>query len=411
MTAPRSQPLASFLPDVERTFIAGAIAFPDYLDGITDDLEPSDFANASYGALWDATRSLVAERRGVDRVVVLERARRSGAELDEGSLDLPDEPTRPLRSHVDVILQHSAARAVRLAMADAMGSLTDGADPYEVAQTAARDLDQIGLGAARGAPEALTLPELLAAADAAAPWVIPDLLRVDWRAVIVASEGVGKSTLLRQIAVAAAQGIHPLRLDGIEPVRVLVVDAENPKAAIAETGRRLDDQVRSAVSFAYDTERCRFWSRPGGLDVRDPHDRADLVREIRHQRPQLVVAGPLYKLGPRRDNETYEEAAEGVQRVLDDLRTRFQFALLLEHHAPKPTKGVRDLLPFGSQRWLAWPELGITLQQSRGTTELSLGRFRGDRLAASWPDRLVRGKEWPFEGRWDGRSPRTERYP
>lgn len=407
----RPHPVASFLPDVERAFIAGAIAFPHYLDGITDDLEASDFADTTLGAIWEATRSLVSEGHGVDRVVALERARSTGTEIDVDALDLPSEPRPPLRSHVEVILRHSASRAVRATAGEAHAALADGADPYEVAQTTARDLDQIGLGAARGAPESLTMPELLAAADASAPWVVPDLLRSDWRAVVVASEGLGKSTLLRQIAVAAAQGVHPLRLGVIEPVRVLLVDAENPKAAIAETGSRLDDQVRHAVGLAYDAKRCRIWSRPGGVDLRDARDRADLVREIRHQRPQLVVAGPIYKLGPRHDGETYEEGAEGVQRVLDDLRTRFGFALLLEGHAPKPLKGVRDLLPFGSQRWLAWPELGITLKQSKGTTTLELGRFRGDRLAASWPDLLVRGREWPFEGRWSGRSARKEGHP
>jgi replicative DNA helicase len=400
----------AFLPEVERAFLAGAIDFPHYLDGITDDLEPEDFADAGCGAAWAAIRELVAEGNGIDRLVALERARRSGAELDEDTLELPDEPNPPLRSHVEIILRNSAARAVRHSVGEAMGQLADGTDPYEVAQAAARDLDRVGLGASRGAPEALTMPELLLAADAAAPWVIDGLLRVDWRAIVVASEGLGKSTLLRQIGMAPAQGIHPLRLEEMEPIRVLIVDAENPKAAIAETGRRLDDQVRATVGMRYDAERCRIWSRPGGLDLRDARDRADLVREIRHQAPQLVVAGPLYKLGPRRDGESYEEAAEGIQRVLDDLRMRFGFALLLEHHAPKPTKGVRDLLPFGSQRWLAWPELGITLKQYRSSSELELGRFRGDRLAASWPDRLVRGREWPFEGRWEGRGSRSEGY-
>ena len=89
-----------------------------------------------------------------------------------------------------------------------------------------------------------------------------------------------------------------------------------------------------------------MWSKPGGLDLRSPRDRADLIREIRAQRPQLVVAGPVYKLGRRHDGESYEDAAEGLQGVLDELRTRFGFAVILEHHAPKPQGGKRDLLPW-----------------------------------------------------------------
>src|SRR5690606_27971597 len=42
------------------------------------------------------------------------------------------------------------------------------------------------------------------------PWVIPGLFREGWRAVVVATEGRGKSWLSRQIAVASAAGVHPL---------------------------------------------------------------------------------------------------------------------------------------------------------------------------------------------------------
>jgi replicative DNA helicase len=263
-----------------------------------------------------------------------------------------------------------------------------------------RALDGVGLTHSGTQTEAMTVPELIASAEAEAPWVIPGMLRQDWRAVLVAPEGIGKSTLLRQIAMCAAQGIHPLRHDSIEPVRALVMDAENPRAAIAETGAALDRQARRSAADGYDPRRCLVWSRPGGVDLRDPRARADVVREIRSARPQLVVAGPVYKLGRRRERESYEDAAEEVLGVLDDLRTRFGFALVLEHHAPKAQGGFRELAPFGSQRWLAWPELGISLRAEKDGTGLRVGRFRGDRLRCSWPDRLQRGSVWPFEGIW-----------
>ena len=186
-------------------------------------------------------------------------------------------------------------------------------------------------------------------------------------------------------------------------MHALVVDAENPRAAIAETGAALDAQARLAAGSDYDPRRCLVWSRPGGLDLREPHDRADFVRELRAARPRLVVAGPVYKLGRRHERESYEDAAEGVLAVLDDLRTRFGFALVLEHHAPKSQGGYRDLVPFGSQRWLAWPELGIGLYpdtREKGSTDLIVRRFRGDRIPSDWPDRLCRGQVWPFEGVW-----------
>ena len=262
------------------------------------------------------------------------------------------------------------------------------------------DLDQIGSRTGHSEPQALTIPEVVERASDLAPWVIPGLLRSDWRAVVVASEGVGKSTLLRQLAMCAAQGVHPLTHRPMDPVRTFIIDAENPLAAIAETGGPIDEQLRRHLAAGYEPDRCRVWSEPGGLDLRTPSARADLVREIRHQQPGLVVAGPIYKLGSRHEKESYEDAAEGLQLVLDDLRTRFGFALVLEHHAPKPQGGKRELLPFGSQRWLAWPELGITLTANE-LGGVTVGRFRGDRLHNWWPETLERGGDWPFTGMWE----------
>ena len=89
---------------------------------------------------------------------------------------------------------------------------------------------------------------------------------------IVAAEGAGESTLLRQIAICAAQGIDPFRFCAIPPVRTLIVEGENSLAAIAETDAKLDDQARRHAGERYDPERCRVWSRPGGLDLREPRD-------------------------------------------------------------------------------------------------------------------------------------------
>jgi hypothetical protein len=74
-------------------------------------------------------------------------------------------------------------------------------------------------------------------------WVIEGLLAQGDRLVLTASEGLGKSTLLRQIAVCAAAGLHPFHSAPIDPVKVLVVDCEN--------GRKLSrDRYRPLVAKA-----------------------------------------------------------------------------------------------------------------------------------------------------------------
>ena len=130
-------------------------------------------------------------------------------------------------------------------------------------------------------------------------------------------------------------------------------------------------------------------------------DRSELEREIIAHRPDLVVIGPVYKLSHRRDRESYEDATEPVLRILDDLRTRHGFALLMEHHAPQGSQGIRDIRPFGSQRWMAWPELGIGLRPNQDKSGLTLMRWRGDRLRNLWPDEIRRDSVWPWVGYWD----------
>ncbi len=388
--------------DVEDALVGAALVWPERVQTFAADVTPAHFHHPRNAVLWSCVVELAAEGVRPDLTLVVDRLRARGAGVDNADvLALMNNPGLLDRAHVEVVLRRYAAREVwNLGGIEAKSAITDGADPYDVAAKLARDLDLLATSSARREPEAMTVPDLVASAESAAPWVVDGLLRQDWRVVIVASEGVGKSTLLRQLAICAAQGIHPLRHDRIEPVPALVVDAENPKAAIAETGKILDGQVRREVGSDYDPRRCLVWSRPGGLDLRDPRDRADLVRELRAARPRLVVAGPVYKLGRRRDRESYEDTAEGVLAVLDDLRTRFDFALVLEHHAPKAQGGYRDLVPFGSQRWLAWPELGVSLRAEKDGSGLHVGRFRGDRLSCSWPKRLVRSNLWPWAGEW-----------
>lgn len=387
----------------EAALIGGALLWPDRVEAVAADVAADDFYVPLHRNLWRVLLDLAAEQVKPDVVTVCERARRSGTPVDESAVvALMADGLSPQRAHAAIVLRDAARRRATVVLIEGRQALADGGDPAVVAFAAARQLDDVAAGAGGDEPEALTMAEVVALADTSAPWVIPGLVRRDWRCVITAGEGAGKSTLLRQIAVCAAQGVHPLRFDATEPVRTLIVDAENSAAAIKETGARLDDQVRRVAGDSYDPERCRVWSRPGGIDLRNPKVRGAFVRELRHQRPELVVAGPLYKLGRRQDRESYEDAAEAVQQVFDDLRTRFGFALVLEHHAAKGEPGgQRNLAPFGSQRWLAWPELGFGLYPERDGNGLRIGKFRGDRMASSWPDRLVRDQVWPFAGCWD----------
>lgn len=382
-----------------------------------DLVQPVDFYKPANGHIFAAMDALYRRGEKCDSVTVADELQRNG------TLELVGDPSQfiglmagvPSPAQVghygEIVVRHSAARRIAALTASAADRIAAFADPYDLADELGAQLAAIDMPVTSERQQARTLDEILLDSDQMAPWVIPGLVRTDWRVVIVGSEGTGKSTLLRQIAVCAAQGIHPLRLNRMAPVRALIVDLENPAAAIAETGKLLVDRLQADLGAAYAPGNLRILMRPGGVDLRTRHDRTELEREITIHKPQLVVIGPAYKMLYRREGrggtEGHEESTDPVLRVLDDLRTRHGFALMIEHHAPQGQGESRVLRPYGSQRWLAWPEMGLTMKpEANEDWKYSIGRFRGDRLKADWPpemhrsDRMGGLHKWPWEGRW-----------
>jgi replicative DNA helicase len=155
----------------------------------------------------------------------------------------------------------------------------------------------------------------------------------------------------------------------------------------------------------------RVWSRPRGIDLRDRADRQALGAVLDDQHPDLVAAGPVYRMARRQGRETDEDMTAAVTDALDDLRDRYEFALCLEAHAPHRSAGTtqRDLRPVGSSVWLRWPDLGRTLRPIKGTSNLTIGRFRGDRYPVTWPDELHRSlaDPWPWTGVYHAGIPAT----
>lgn len=374
---------------------------------------PGDFYRPLHGHIFAAMESL--HRRGdpITTVAVADELVRFGLPMNDPSELIGMVGSTPgahaTTNYAEIIVRHAASRRVVAIGQLAQSKVADKTDPYELIDDLQAELAAIDIPVSMDRQEAITLDEVILDADHAAPWVIPGVIRSDWRVVLVAGEGSGKSTLLRQIAACAAQGVHPFHTSQDMPaMRVLLVDLENPAAAIAETGAPLVRLLRSRRGEHYDPDNLRVLRRPTGLDLRSRRDRSELEREIMLQQPQLVVIGPGYKMIHRRERESHEEATEPILFALDDLRIRHKFALMVEHHAPQGSGGSRELRPYGSQRWMAWPEMGRTMRQDGEPWVYKLGFFRGDRLKNDWPEALHRSdrmppstrEPWPWEGVW-----------
>lgn len=242
--------------------------------------------------------------------------------------------------------------------------------------------------------------ELIDAPDGpGADWVIPGLLTRNDRLVLTGAEGAGKAILIRQMGMCAAAGVDPFTLVRIPPRRVLLIDFENPERVVKETLRRLRGVLRArGVSTGDGTDR-RMWVRlfPEGVDLASSEDYQNLEYLIGLSNPDLLLIGPAYKMYVGGSNASDEDLARTVVSKLDRLRTKYGFALVLEHHSPHGTSGERTVRPFGSSLWLRWPEFGFGIRPE-GDSEIFERRmlvkhWRGARDERRWPERLHGGGE------------------
>lgn len=230
-------------------------------------------------------------------------------------------------------------------------------------------------------------------------WVIPGFLERQDRVILVAAEGVGKTMLARQIAIASSAGIHPFTYEKIPPIRTLTIDLENPEKII----RRMSTSIVGAsrrLSGGVGPVGAHLLIKPAGIDLLKATDRVLIEEIIERTKPELVCLGPLYKSFIDPGSKTSEAVAVEVARYLDYLRITYKFALWMEHHAPLGGSGGRELRPFGSAVWSRWPEFGLTLEPDLTADEnftYKMGNFRGDRDVRHRPTKIKRGKVFPFE--------------
>jgi len=233
--------------------------------------------------------------------------------------------------------------------------------------------------------------------------VIPGLVEAQERVVVVAGEGKGKTTVAHQVAFCAAAGVHPFAGTQIAPQRVMIWDFENPELLLSRRFSRMGDVA--AAYPGWDEANMRFELRPGGItSMRDVFELRDAVRRFE---PQLLIAGPIYKMmlgSPGKDGNMLGVHSK-VAMFFDQLRQEYGCALWIEAHAPYGgATGAREMRPEGSSMWARWPEFGLALYKATkahgGDTALDVKRFRGDREEGRvWPDWLTRnpyGAGWPW---------------
>ena len=250
------------------------------------------------------------------------------------------------------------------------------------------------------------LYEFLATPDPENDWVIPDILERGDRLIWTGFEGLGKSVMVRQLAICAAAGIHPFDNVPITPRRVLFIDCENPDRKSRRHFRRLEDIARKQ-GFPVPAGAFRILQRPAGIDLTREEDQAWLLERVTAHKPDLLVIGPFYRLHMADTNE--EQAARTVVAALDTVRVKADCALITEAHAGHGAGGgfTRNLRPVGSSLLMRWPEFGYGIMPHPDAEADDGGHcrwvqvqpWRGPREERAWPRELVWGThelDWPW---------------
>jgi replicative DNA helicase len=296
----------------------------------------------------------------------------------------------------------------------------------KVAYAAENDDDQVMAGAATEMREAIAEAETAFRPAAAEPpmslgalldeeddpydWLVPGLLERTDRLILTGFEGTGKSFLLAQFALCVAAGIHPFTAEPMPEgdYRTLVFDCENSKRQMKRRYRKIAAQV-DALRLKYDMgpvnwhQAVRIVSRPEGVALTEPRELARIEQNVALTAPDLVVAGPLYKMSKLDVKD--EQAAKELTDTLDALRVRHQFTLIAEAHAGHSNDGggTRRVRPIGSSLFLRWPEFGFGIAPHRDAAAeehpslVEVKHWRGSRDERAWPHLLRHGSHLPWE--------------
>lgn len=347
----------------------------------------ADFYDVRHQRIWEAMSELDRSGEGVDASslrILLQTQHPTSAELLPGLLTWP-----VVSEHVETYAKTVREWAVRRrvyaeAVVAQQKALNPEIDALTLASATATAFTRIRDTGDTEDVSAVTIDEMLTAVDEDRDWLVPGLLERRDRLMLTGEEGLGKSHLMRQLAVMAAAGLDPFDSTlRTVPISVLIVDCENSE-------RQVRRAIRPVVEFAR-KHGCGLPHRLNVLtmqrmDITSDRSLARLHREMDACQPDLVVIGPLYRLYPRALN-TDDEAAP-VLTALDTLRDRGA-ALIIEAHAGHGEgKGkVRDLRPRGSSALMGWPEFGYGLR-ARADGAADLVPWRGDRDARVWPTQL-----------------------
>jgi hypothetical protein len=315
-------------------------------------LHGSDFYKVSHEQVWNAIIKLHADGKPVDEMTVAAaldptHLEKMGGPLYLHSLTESVTVTANVTYHAAAIKDLSGRRKLLDELRRAGQDVHQSPDPIEaiLGRHEAR-LSSVPTSIPDQMSNVMTLDEFVDQDLPANDWVIPGLMCRGDRLVLTGMEGLGKTVLMRQIAICAAAGVHPFTWADVPPMTVLFVDAENPASIMVKSFGQMRDAMRRNRG-GVDEKRLWIERKPAGLNLGQAKDRLWLQRQVQLINPDLLCIGPAYKLFQGRTGEKDEDLARQVTAALDSVRDIVNCALIVEHHTGHATPGQkRDVRPI-----------------------------------------------------------------
>jgi hypothetical protein len=356
-------------PEAEEAVIGACLLDRTAAVVATTTLTAADFYVPRHQVAFEVIATLLSANEPIDAVTVAAgipdtTVDGAGPVAWLHSLSLATPSISAVHRYASIVLNHAKSRSLIFIGDDLQRA---GYERQPAADVAARYADLLSdhellrrheAGPIRGFHDDIGMLDTGESRDDAQPWIARGVLRRGQRLLVVAKAGIGKSTLLRQLAFCAVNGVHPWTGQPTErPRRALIVELEAGAWDIVASMRDIMLALRRCRDVATTVELARpaLLHRPGGLDIRTPAGLSTFEAAIQRAQPQLVVAGPVKYLSSIHPGENYETAALGVHATLNELSSRYGFAVALEAHFSRGDHGA----PGGSERWVDWPDVGF----------------------------------------------------
>lgn len=313
------------------------------------------------------------------------------------------------RAHARAVRESLVNAGCTVALKETMSGTKDISEHFSAGGDIASLLETVPEGEETRETYGVDIHEVIGRTVSPESFVIPNVLAKGDRLLLTAFEGHGKSTLMRQLAIMVAAGIHPWDGTKIEPRKVVVIDSENHPDQVLGSWQELVGLARANGFDIAPGQLTIIEAWDADLDLTTPEGHAWLMERVHAYKPDLMCIGPLYNLtaGDLKD----PGPATLMKKAVNDARGICGTAFIMEHHAPhrSATDTKRSVRPYGHTVLLRWPDFGYGLNPTDEEGVYEWQKTRMPRVRTRYfPEFLRWGKKNTKEFPWMSASQDAE---